>query len=68
VIRGETIAAAEETFLKLCNDRLHVSLAITDISIAHRLTKSIKDKVRPLVVRFTNRRSRDLVLRASSAY
>jgi len=64
VIHGETVTAAEETFLKFCNDRLLVRLAIGDISIAHRLTKGIKDKVRSLVVRFTNRRSCDLVLHA----
>ena len=65
--QGETTVAAEETFLRFCSDRLHVKLTSTDISVAHRLPKGNEDKVRPLVVRFTNRRSRDIVLRAKKA-
>jgi len=64
MIRSETVVAAEETFLKFCNVRLHVKLTSSDISTAHRLPESSNDKARLLIIRFTNRRSRDLVLRA----
>jgi len=62
--RGETSVAAEATFLRFCNDRLHIQLKPEDISTVHRLPRGNKDKVRPLVVRFASRRSRDAVLRA----
>jgi len=64
VSHNETSVAVEETFLRFCKERLHIDLKSGDISTAHRLPKGSKDKVRPLVVRFTNRRSRDMVLRA----
>ena len=44
MIRAETVVAAEETFLKFCNERLHVRLASSDISTAHRLPKGKKTR------------------------
>jgi len=68
MIRSETIVAAKETFLKFCNERFHVKLTKSDVSTAHRLPKGSKDKIRALIIRFTNRRSRDLVLRAKTIF
>jgi len=57
---------AQSTFLEFCQDKLNLGANITaqDISVAHRVKAGPREKVRPLIVRFTNRRSRDLVYRA----
>ena len=41
--------------------------SVRDISIAHRLKASANDKCRPIIVRFTNRRARESVLRAKKS-
>jgi len=45
--------------LHLCNDSLGIKVEAADISITHRLPKGKFDQVRPVIVRFTNRRVRD---------
>jgi len=53
--------SVETTFLEFCRDKLKVSVSSQDVSIAHRLKAGTKDSARPIVVRFTNHRTRNLV-------
>jgi hypothetical protein len=53
---------SEKVFLDFCHDALHVDIQSSDIYICHRLRKSFKSQHRPLIVRFTNRKTRSLVL------
>jgi len=46
--------------IAFCNDALNVDVLPADISIAHRLKADKKDATRPVIVRFTNRRVRNL--------
>jgi len=45
--------------LHLCNDSLGIKVETDDNSITHRLPKGKFDQVRPVIVRFTNRRVPD---------
>lgn len=56
--------SVESTFIDFCNDSLGLRVTPQDISIIHRISASSKDTVRPIIVRFTNRRTRDAVYRA----
>jgi hypothetical protein len=56
--------AVEETVISFCRQSLQVDVSPQDISVAHRLRAGKKDQVRPVIVRFTNRRVRDDVYRA----
>jgi len=56
--------AVETTFIEFCHDVLGVDLSNGDISNVHRIRAGANDKVRPIIVRFTNRRSRDAVYRS----
>ena len=56
--------AVESTVLSFIRDRLHVECSPSDISTAHRIKAGPKDTIRPIIVRFTNRRVRDNVYRA----
>jgi hypothetical protein len=61
---AESHGAVEKTVLTFLNDKLGVQATPQDISIAHRLKPGPKDKVRPVVVRFVNRKMRNDVLGA----
>ena len=56
--------SVESTLIDFCQNSLGVKLSSSDISVAHRIRSGPKDKVRPIIVRFTNRRSRDAVYRS----
>ena len=56
--------AVEQTVIAFCRDSLHIDVDKRDISTAHRLKAGPKDSIRPVIVRFTNRRIRDAVFRA----
>ena len=59
--------AVETTVLEFCREALKLNINQYDISIAHRLKASANDKCRPIIVRFTNRRARESVLRAKKS-
>ena len=61
---ADSHSAVESTVLAFCRDTLHVEISPSDISTAHRLRAGGKDKVRPVIVRFANRRIRDTIYRA----
>lgn len=62
---GESHTSAEMDVLNLCNDILGVPLTRSDISVAHRIANRDKRQQQSsIVVRFTNRRSRDSVYMA----
>ena len=56
--------SVEETVMAFCSEALGVKVLQQDISTAHRLKAGPKDKIRPIIVRFTNRRVRDVVYHA----
>ena len=60
-VLNEGHRSVEEAVLKLCNESLGVKLTRGDISTAHRLKAGPKDKYRPVIVRFTNRRVRNMI-------
>lgn len=60
----ENSRQSEKVFLDLCTNQLGVSIQPGDISICHRLRKSAKAQFRPLIVRFTSRKTRSLLLSA----
>ena len=47
-----------------CSNILGIDIQLSDISIAHRMPKGKQDKIRPVLVRFSNRHTRDSVYRA----
>ena len=57
----ESHGAVEETFIKFARKTLNVEVKPSYISIAHRLKSGPKDTVRPIIVRFTNRKIRNNV-------
>ena len=57
----EGSGSVETTVLAFCNDVLGVKLESRDISIAHRLKAAKNDRVRPVIVRFVNRKTRNAV-------
>lgn len=61
---AESHSSVAKTVLRFCNDKLSVVVDASEISVAHRLKQGKNDNVRPIIVRFTNRRVRDEVLRA----
>jgi len=52
------------TVLAFCSDVLRVDVSPHDVSSVHRLKAGPKDVVRPVVIRFSNRRVRDAVYHA----
>ena len=50
--------------INLCQNYLKVNISAGDISVVHRLPKGRNDAVRPVIVRFANRRSRDSIYKA----
>ena len=61
---SESHESVESTFIKFCQDTLNVTVSRSDISSAHRMRPGQKDTVRPIIVRFANRRTRDKIYRA----
>lgn len=60
----ESSSTTETAFLKLCSSRLGVDVKSSDISICHRLKKKDNMQYPPVIVRFTNRKTREAVLAA----
>lgn len=56
--------SVEATALDFFNTTLGVRVTAQDVSIAHRIKAGPKDKIRPIIVRFSNRKTRLAVLRA----
>ena len=54
----------EETVLELCNKRLNVPITSADISIVHKLKSPRSQGPCPVIIRFVNRKARDLVYAA----
>lgn len=50
--------------IDFCSNTLGTDIQLSDISIAHRMPKGKHDKMRPIMIRFSNRRIRDTVYRA----
>jgi len=50
--------------IDFCSNTLGINIQLSDISIAHRMSKGKYDKIRPVIVRFSNRFTRDSVYRA----
>jgi hypothetical protein len=53
--------SVEKTVLTFLKDSLDLDVSSQDISIAHRLKAGSKDSTRPVIVRFTSRKVRNLV-------
>jgi len=67
--RGESSEGTEKSLLKLFNDQLKVNVSPADISVAHRLRKrggssAVNSGPPAVIVRFTNRKTRDRVYNA----
>jgi len=58
----ETSATSEKVFLEFCNSKLGLTIDPKDISVAHRLGKKRIGVARPIIVRFSNRKTRDLIM------
>ena len=63
----DSYESVEATALNFFNMTLGVNVQPTDLSVAHRLKAGPKDKIRPIIVRFTNRKARIAVLRAKKS-
>ena len=64
VMPSESHTSVAASILKLCNETLEVPVELREISVAHRLKAGKNDSHRPIIVRFTSRKTRDDVLRA----
>src|SRR5207248_3851333 len=62
----ESNSSVENTVLEFFRNELHVDISPDDISIAHRLRVGARDSVRPVIVRFNNRKARNKVYSAKS--
>ena len=60
----ENHESVEGTVLAFLNSTLGVKVDALDVSIAHRLKAGPREKVRPIIVRFANRKIRNDVYRA----
>ena len=63
----DTYQSVEGTVITFFRETLNVDIVPTDISIAHRVKAGPKDSVRPVIVRFTNRKARNLVYYAKKS-
>jgi FtsZ-binding cell division protein ZapB len=61
---AESSVVLEDAIIQLCHQSMGVDIDRRDISVAHRLRASNKDKFRPVIIRFTSRRVRDTIFRA----
>jgi len=59
-----SVKAVEDSVINFCHASLDIEITRNDISVAHRMKSSSKDTARPIIVRFTNRRTRDQIYRA----
>lgn len=50
--------------INYCQNNLNIEVTPNDISAVHRLPKGKYDRVRPVIVRFSNRRVRDQIFAA----
>ena len=57
----ESYASVEKSVIAFCKDSLKIDVSPSDISTAHRIKGGTKDTTRPVIVRFTNRKVRNLV-------
>lgn len=57
---------ASQAILSLCNTTLGLSISDKDISAVYRIPAKGKEKHRPLIVKFTSQRTRNLVFSARS--
>ena len=64
MLPSDSHSSVSSSILRLCCDKLDVKISPEEISVAHRLKQGKNDKFRPVIVRFTNRRVRDEILRA----
>ena len=62
-IKGEHTVATESSLLTLFG-KMNVKISTSDISICHRLKSPRKGGIPPVIVKFTNRKARDLVYAA----
>lgn len=62
----ETNNSVECTVLDFFRKDLNVDVSAEDISTAHRLRAGARDSVRPIIVRFVNRKTRNKVFSAKS--
>lgn len=60
----EGLKSVEESVISFIKKSLHVDVTSADISTAHRLKAGPKDSIRPVIVRFANRRVRNDVFNA----
>lgn len=58
----ETSVQSEEKIIKLCSDHLHVTLEPTDIERAHRLGHHTNGRCRPLIVKLTFFKTKEVIL------
>ena len=63
----ESYEAVENTVTAFLQDALHIDIKREDISVAHRLKKGARDAVRPVIVRFTTKKVRNLVYASKKA-
>jgi hypothetical protein len=61
---NESSAATEQTVLKLFSQQLEVPIQSSDISVTHRLPKRSSSEIPTTIVKFTNRKARDMVYNA----
>jgi hypothetical protein len=62
----ESHESVEANVLHFFNATLGVSVLPQDISVTHRLKPSAKDKVRPVIVKFVNRKARNNVYQSQN--
>src|SRR6218665_577667 len=65
--RSSVEESTRTQILDLCQTQLELDIMDLDISTAHRIFSSDKDKHRPILVSFTSRRARNLVFGAKKA-
>lgn len=61
---GESQGSVTDTVVEMINRDLHLDIGPGDIGAAFRLKAGGKDKVRPILVKFTSKRARDSILKA----
>ena len=61
VVNRENPDTTLASVLQFCQSTLQIDVTAADISVTHRLPKNLNDKYQPIIVRFTNRRARNLV-------
>ena len=62
-----TSEAVESSVISFLREKLDITVQPGDIHAAHRLKKGDKDTIRPVIVRFSNSKLRDRVMRAKKS-